>query len=653
MSARRRLPFSAALVALVVVVAGATGAMLGILAWQEKRAGARALTDTAMEQVATLLALSATRAFRDAEPFVRAGQEMVGRGLLDPGNTAAVERYTIAVLAANPRLMWVIYGDRDERHVAARRDDSNNIYVRRGTPRNGRIRLVEEQLLQDGRRELIRDIEEDYRPTRRPYYQAAQAARRLIWTDPYEFFSGGFGISCAGPVFDKSGAVRGVFNIDISLEEMSRSLESLRISPNSRMYIATAAGEIVAGPRPVNEEHRKLVGDLVRKGDAGGLTVMQSGERLLIRAKRFAVSGQEWRVAVLVPERDFTEQIDRQAMRAALLAALALAVAAGLGIALSRWISRPLRALGGVARRISRGDLDVEIVPDSSDEIGTLAQTLAEMVKGLRDRDFIRDVLGRYVSQELAEQCLRDRDAIRLGGELRTVSILMTDLRGFSALSERLGPEAMIGLLNRYLARMVPIILEHHGTINEFIGDAILALFGAPVERPDDAARAVRCAWCMQQAMVAFNAESRAAGLPELTMGVGLHTGRVVAGNIGSADRVKYGVVGPAVNIAGRIESLTVGPQILLSHKMRKRVGDLARVGPGREVDMKGMGERFLVYELQGVAGEGASVRDVARMADVDLRALCYRLDGKQVVEPPFQARITRMGVQGLRFETA
>jgi len=160
----------------------------------------------------------------------------------------------------------------------------------------------------------------------------------------------------------------------------------------------------------------------------------------------------------------------------------------------------------------------------------------------------------------VAERCLRDPDSVKLGGELRTVSILMSDLRGFSALSKRLGPQTMIELLNRYFARMVPVILAHGGTITEFIGDAILVLFGAPVVGPDDAARAVRCAWAMQRAMAASNHESRAAGLPELTMGIGLHVGRVVAGNIAGPDRVKYGVVGPPINLAARIESLTVGP---------------------------------------------------------------------------------------------
>jgi class 3 adenylate cyclase len=270
------------------------------------------------------------------------------------------------------------------------------------------------------------------------------------------------------------------------------------------------------------------------------------------------------------------------------------------------------------------------------------------MVQGLRDRDFIRDVLGRYVSPELAEQCVRDRGALRLGGEVRTVSILMSDLRGFSGLSERLGPEKMIELLNRYLGCMTPVILRHRGTINEFIGDAILVLFGAPFERPDDAERAVRCAWAMQRAMAGFNAESAEHGLPPLVMGIAVHSGAVVAGNIGSQDRMKYGVVGPPVNLTGRIESLTIGPQILLSEASLGRVRHVVSVGPGIQVAVKGVPEPVTVYELTGVTGEaGIDSRDepAATLAEVDLPAVALVVgEGKRIDETRHAVRVTRIG---------
>jgi class 3 adenylate cyclase len=228
-----------------------------------------------------------------------------------------------------------------------------------------------------------------------------------------------------------------------------------------------------------------------------------------------------------------------------------------------------------------------------------------DMARALRDRDFVREAFGRYVSPELAERCLRDRDALRLGGELRQVAILMSDLRGFSALSERLGPQAMIDLINRYLARMTPVILAHGGTINEFIGDAILVLFGAPFERPDDPLRAARCAVAMQEAMADLNAENRALGLPVLSMGIAIHTGVVVAGNIGSKEHVKYGVVGPVVNLAARIQALAAGGEELLSNAALARVRGHVRVGPPQRVPVKGVSEPVVVQPLLGVLASG------------------------------------------------
>jgi class 3 adenylate cyclase len=655
----RRLPFSVALVGLVAVVTALTGAVLGGLAWYEQRAAARTLTGVAMAQATRLAVDHAVRFFGDAEPAARLGPQLTAAGVLDPARMDALERYVLAVLRAHPQLKWASYGDRDDRFVGAWRDASGAVYVNRSFPRGGRIRLVEERVADDGRREVVRtDDDHRYIPRERPYFRLAEASRRAGWTDPYRFFEGDLGITCAAPVLDAAGAVRGVFTVDVSLQGLSRFLDGLRVTPRSRVFIASAAGEIVArGGAPDAGDARASDAGLVAAvaGDAGaGARVLErGGERLLARAAPFAVGPRQWRVAILVPEGDFTAAVDARARRAAALGGLALLLAAGAGAALSRWIARPLRALSAQAQRIRDGDLAVAIVPESRDEIGSLARTMAGMVEGLRDRDFIRDVLGRYVSPELARQCLRDRDAMRLGGQIRTVTILMSDLRGFSALSERLGPEAMIGLLNRYLAHMVPVILRHDGTINEFIGDAILVLFGAPVERPDDAERAVRCAWAMQRAMGEVNADSRARGLPELTMGIGLHAGRVVAGNIGTADRIKYGVVGPVVNVAGRIEALTVGAQVLLSGDVLERARHVARAGPPRPVAFKGVGGEVLVYELQGIAGEDAAPGPTAAApaSTVDLPAACYRVEGKRVAGWAAGVRVTRLGVRDVHFE--
>jgi adenylate cyclase len=179
----------------------------------------------------------------------------------------------------------------------------------------------------------------------------------------------------------------------------------------------------------------------------------------------------------------------------------------------------------------------------------------------------------------------------------------MTDLRGFTSLSERLPPERVVGMLNRYLTTMVSVIKKYQGTIDEFIGDAIFVLFGAPVWQEDDAQRAVACAVAMQLAMDQINEQNRQEDLPEIEMGIGVHTGQVVVGNIGSPERMKYGVVGSQVNLTSRIQSFTTGGQILVSEVTRQEVGQILKVGRHREVMAKGIETPIGLYEVLGIRG--------------------------------------------------
>ena len=194
---------------------------------------------------------------------------------------------------------------------------------------------------------------------------------------------------------------------------------------------------------------------------------------------------------------------------------------------------------------INGGALTLPEVKRAMDEVQRLASAL-ELRNG-----FIRRLFGRYVSDEVVSTLLESPSGLRLGGEKRTVTILMADLRGFSGMAERLPPEQVVSTLNNYLGAMTDIITAHQGTIDEFIGDAILALFGAPIARDDDARRAAACALEMQLAMPAVNERNRGLGLPDLQMGIAVNTGEVVVGNVGSHKRAKYGVVGSPVNLAG------------------------------------------------------------------------------------------------------
>lgn len=212
--------------------------------------------------------------------------------------------------------------------------------------------------------------------------------------------------------------------------------------------------------------------------------------------------------------------------------------------------------------------------------------------------EFIRSVFGRYLTDDIAETLLDSPTGLTLGGERREITILMADLRGFSTFAADRDPADVMTMVNHFLSTMTEVILRHGGTIDEFIGDAVLALFGAPRPLDDHARRAVACATEMQRAMADVNALNRERGLPEVEIGVGVHTGEVIVGNIGSERRAKYGVVGDTVNMAARIESFTRGGQVLISEATRDRCGDEVAISDDFTVRPKGYERDVRLFEV-------------------------------------------------------
>jgi adenylate cyclase len=223
---------------------------------------------------------------------------------------------------------------------------------------------------------------------------------------------------------------------------------------------------------------------------------------------------------------------------------------------------------------------------------------LAELEKSQR---FIRKIFGRYLSDEIVRRLLDEQDGLELGGERRKVTVLMADIRDFSSISRQLEPEQCLTLLNNYLGVMAEVIQRFKGTVDELMGDGILAIFGAPVSDSDDCDRALACAVAMQLAVAEVNRLNGEQNLPAISMGIGLNTGDVVVGNIGSEQRTKYGIVGHNVNLTARVEGCSVGGQILAAPSTIAAANLEVLTGRQVKVAVKGMDEDLSLCEVLGV----------------------------------------------------
>ena len=309
-------------------------------------------------------------------------------------------------------------------------------------------------------------------------------------------------------------------------------------------------------------------------------------------------------VVELTASRDATEL--RQRSRDLLVHSAALLVPVlfvGLAIALflARRIGDGVRAISGAAAEVKDGKYVMVPEPAQRDELGLLALDFNAMVKGLIERDRLRETFGRYVTRQVADHLLAGK--VELGGELIPVTVLFSDIRSFTTISERMPPRELLDFLNVYFSAMVESVMKHDGVVDKFIGDAIMAVFGAPVPRPGDALNAVKAALEMRARLAKMNEGFRARGLPEIRAGIGLHTGEVVAGNMGHVERMEYTVIGDAVNLASRLEGMTkeLACDVLLSEDLYKEVAGSVDAEPLKRVHVKGREQEVMVYRLKGL----------------------------------------------------
>ena len=391
--------------------------------------------------------------------------------------------------------------------------------------------------------------------------------------------------------------------------------------PLDRNYLMNASSKLglqLAFALPSSGADRRLVGQTAQFPQSG--LRVSSRESTIVgyldrswAVARFAprqLEGREGQMGLLaaLDITDIHAIVQRNLVYALAVLALAAAISVALGSRLAGVMSNALRLVSVALEKVEKLEYVHVQAVRTGDELEKLASGFNRMVDGLKERDKLRSTFGKYMTASVMEHLLAGK--VALGGESLRVTVLFTDIRSFTTISERMDPQQLVALLNEYFTEMVGIVMQEDGVVDKYIGDAIMAVFGAPVPKTVDAVNAVRAAVRMRSALANLNRRLEARGAPTLRTGIGIHTGDVVAGNIGSEKRMEYTVIGDAVNVAARLETSTkdLGANILISDdtfELTKEVVDARRIG---EIVVKGRHQPVLMYEVMGLKGEPPSV---------------------------------------------
>lgn len=623
-TAHRRwlLSYRASLVAVPLLVAAA-GMGIALATYLSTRETIAALAQVLFQQVSREAANQARDLALQAVPAV----ELLAARRELPDDAQALARELLPVLRSNPAFAWVSYGRADGAFAGVYRTPAGAVRANLSAIRDGRTELSEFDVDAAGAWTLARhEADTRYDPRTRPFYRLAAEAGRRAWTAPYVFYEQGVpGISCATPRRGAGGALEGVFSVDFDLNLLSQFMARLQPSPRGRVFVYTADQTLLAHPtahavvQPGGRDAGKLLS--VRDADdpamaaflaasagqpaSGGAGARHfafasgGGERFLGSSYGFEVdAGLRWTVGVIAPEDDFLAAVRTRHLQGLVVSIVVLLLGLGLALALAARLAGPLARLSAEMAEVGRFRLEPWPGPSTRfREIEEMSRAVANMKSGLRS-------FAAYVPRDLVRRVLASGRAAALDGEVREMSVFFSDVAGFTAIAETMRPEMLVRFLAVYYQQMTQIISELGGTVDKFMGDGVMAFWNAPDACPDHARRACEAALRCKEMLDEL---SRARGNQvRLRARVGIATGEVLVGNIGTSDRMNYTVLGDIVNVASRLEGLNklYGTWTLVTEETRRAAGDAIVARPIDVVALKGKAKSTRVYDVLGLAGE-------------------------------------------------
>jgi adenylate cyclase len=407
-----------------------------------------------------------------------------------------------------------------------------------------------------------------------------------------------------GPVV---GVVAAWYDLQSALTDL---VATARFNQSGYAVMVDGDGQIIAHPDParINEDVSSYpaVQRARQSGRAGSVTALNARKQSRLFAYRpmpnpATLSKQPW---ILLTEIDEDERLaPLLTLRRELAFGVALVLLGGLLVAhqVSRSIQQPLQTLGDFALRVGSGDLTGRVALGGRDVAGRLAASLNQMAAGLQERDHVKEVFGRYVATQVSARILNGQ--VDLGGESRGVTILFSDIRNFTTMAEQMAPAQVVTFLNEYFSEMVDAVFEQNGMLDKFLGDGLMAVFGAFGDTPDHPRRAVLAALRMKALLAKINGERAMTGKPPIAIGIGIHSDDVIVGNIGSRKRLEFTVIGDGVNVSSRLQTLNkqFGTTILVSETTFAALNDEFECRPMPDTPLRGKSRELRFYEVVSV----------------------------------------------------
>ncbi len=628
-----KLPFRAAILTILLGLIVATLTAVGISSYVQARLAAEDLSKQVLDLVSQIIDHFVDNLLGHADEQSALALKLMESGQLSRDDPKGLIAYWSQSLEVSPAItsQFIGYSKTGESSGVSRLQDGQ-LTIWESTRKAGTDKFgVKEYKVGDYPRTPFRSEAETPDIRSRPWFELASRSKRPIWTETYVFLGVGklnevLGVTHAAPLYGPDGVLESVVTADFDLGSLCRQLQLLELGRDGFAFIvelradgprviAHPRQELLTGPRPPEGGSPSLVP--IEKFDdartramlasvsldgAGATAGRQGASRFTLDGKRYfgnynLLSGTDkprWVICTVIAEEEILA-FAHQASRTALLITLAaLVLAIVVGVFVSGQVARPLEHLAREANRV--GDLRLSPRPIAHSfvlEVDRLAVASEEMKSGLRS-------FRKYVPAELVRSLIDSGQDARLGGARKRLTIFFSDIKDFTTISETSTPEALVDQLGEYFGILSEEIHATGGTVDKYIGDSVMAFWGAPQPISDTAASACSAAVRIQKRLGEAISRWESEGRPPLITRIGIHTGEVVVGNIGNESRMNYTVVGDSVNLASRLEGLnkTYGTSILISEETYLEAAGSIQARPLGRATVKGRSTAVTIYEL-------------------------------------------------------